>query len=304
MSGTDRIARVFPLVSCIMPTRDRRSFIPDALRGFLAQDYPNLELIIVDDGTDQVQDLLPPDDRITYVRMGNRETLGEKRNIACHFASGDFVVHFDDDDWYSSARVRLQVNTLIDQDADVCGSSLVYYRDVRRGRGYKFSLGNHWSFCGTTLAYRREAWERGPFLPLQVGEDTAFVIQFPFYRIIDLCDPTLFVCTIHGTNVASARIVGQPSCFDESLEEIEGIMVARPDKRSLRSARRAHYRSFNLRHDEIATESVRALIRRRWLAEAYASLSSRESCQAAEPAAPADSSAGVAPSQRHEAACA
>jgi len=38
-----------PLISCIMPTRDRRAFALQAVRYFLRQDYPQVELIIVDD---------------------------------------------------------------------------------------------------------------------------------------------------------------------------------------------------------------------------------------------------------------
>ena len=40
-----------PLVSCIMPTYNRREFVPLAIRYFLRQDYANKELIIIDDGT-------------------------------------------------------------------------------------------------------------------------------------------------------------------------------------------------------------------------------------------------------------
>ena len=57
-----------PLVSCIMPSANRRGFVPLAIRGFQAQEYPNKELIIVDDGEDAVRDLVPDDDRVRYIR--------------------------------------------------------------------------------------------------------------------------------------------------------------------------------------------------------------------------------------------
>src|SRR5207249_9398199 len=53
-----------PLVTCIMPTHNRRRFVPQAVRCFLRQDYPNLELLIVDDGSDQIADCVPESDRI------------------------------------------------------------------------------------------------------------------------------------------------------------------------------------------------------------------------------------------------
>lgn len=54
------------LVSCIMPTQNRRAFIMGALAGFWAQDYLRLELVVVDDGTDPVADLMPDDTRVRY----------------------------------------------------------------------------------------------------------------------------------------------------------------------------------------------------------------------------------------------
>jgi glycosyltransferase involved in cell wall biosynthesis len=38
-----------PIASCIIPTANRRRFVPQAIRYFLTQDYPNKELIVVDD---------------------------------------------------------------------------------------------------------------------------------------------------------------------------------------------------------------------------------------------------------------
>ena len=48
---TAAFAKVLPMVSCIMPTNNRRAFLPLALRNFSYQDYPNKELLIIDDGT-------------------------------------------------------------------------------------------------------------------------------------------------------------------------------------------------------------------------------------------------------------
>jgi glycosyltransferase involved in cell wall biosynthesis len=47
-----------------MPTRNRRRFVSQAIGYFLRQDYPNKELVVVDDGEDAVANLIPPDCRI------------------------------------------------------------------------------------------------------------------------------------------------------------------------------------------------------------------------------------------------
>ena len=82
-----------PLVSCIMPTGNRRSFVPQAIRCFLRQDYPNLELVVIDDGAQSSRDCVPESDRIRYLRLDQKMTLGAKRNFACEQARGEIIVH-------------------------------------------------------------------------------------------------------------------------------------------------------------------------------------------------------------------
>jgi len=60
----------FPLVSCIMPTYNRRQFVPQAIKYFLRQDYPHKELIILDDGTDKIRDLVLDFPEMQYFLRG------------------------------------------------------------------------------------------------------------------------------------------------------------------------------------------------------------------------------------------
>ena len=87
------------LVTCIVPTADRRRFVPQAVAQFLQQDYANRELIVLDDGAQSVEDLMPDDPRVRYVRDERKSPVGIKRNRLCELARGDVIVHWDDDDW-------------------------------------------------------------------------------------------------------------------------------------------------------------------------------------------------------------
>ena len=69
------------LVSCIMPTSNRRHLVAQAIAYFLRQDYPRKELIVVDDGDDCIADLVPSDARLRYIRLERRTPLGAKRNL-------------------------------------------------------------------------------------------------------------------------------------------------------------------------------------------------------------------------------
>ena len=111
-----------PLVSCVMPTANRRAFVPQAIRYFLRQDYAKKELLVLDDGSDPVADLVPNSDVIRYIRLPQRMSLGAKRNLACAEARGEVIAHWDDDDWYAAFRLQYQVKSLVSSTAEICGS--------------------------------------------------------------------------------------------------------------------------------------------------------------------------------------
>src|SRR4029453_2379791 len=101
-----------------MPTRDRRRFVPQALRYFERQDYEPRELIVVDDGADSIADLMPADARDSSVRPERPQSVGQKRNIACELSQGEYIVHWDDDEWIAPERVSRQVGVLRSGQAD------------------------------------------------------------------------------------------------------------------------------------------------------------------------------------------
>ena len=113
-----------PLVSCIMPTTSKREkFIPMALQYFLRQDYPEKELVIVDDGKPSIEHLIPDDISVRYIRLenGGGMRIGAKRNHACNAAKGDIIMHWDDDDWYASDWISRQESVMSANDVDICG---------------------------------------------------------------------------------------------------------------------------------------------------------------------------------------
>lgn len=204
-ASTQYASPVEPLVSCIMPTSNRRAFIPQALRCFLRQDYPNLELLIVDDGSDSIADCVPPDDaRIRYLRLPSKGTIGAKRNYACAQARGQFIAHWDDDDWYPRWRVREQLHAMQERGADLCGTSRLFYYEAETGRAWRYEYagsGKLW-VAGSTLIYSKSLWERNKFPDIQVGEDTRFVWSAVKKTICDLANHALCIATIHPDNTS------------------------------------------------------------------------------------------------------
>jgi len=129
----------FPLVSVCTPTFNRRPFIPMMIDCFRNQDYPldRMEWIIVDDGTDSIQDLIKIANipQIKYVRNEKRMNLGEKRNFMHTFAKGSIIVYMDDDDYYPPERVSHAVETLMKNPNILCAGSselYIYFKHIHK----------------------------------------------------------------------------------------------------------------------------------------------------------------------------
>jgi glycosyltransferase involved in cell wall biosynthesis len=171
---------------------------------FLAQDYVEKELLIVDDGKNPVDDIVPQIPSVRYIRLGKKRSLGAKRNFACAAARGDLILHWDDDDWYASWRVRYQVEQLTANKLDICGLDHVYFVNSATSRAWEYIYEPNpfpW-VCGATLCYPRSFWEHHPFPAQDVGEDTRFVFSARYARVGALANNRFFVARIHSNNTA------------------------------------------------------------------------------------------------------
>ena len=131
--------KFFPFVSICTPTFNRRPFIPTMIECFKNYNYPKdrMEWIIVDDGTDPVEDILMKANipQIKYIRSEKRMNLGEKRNYMHTFCKGTIIVYMDDDDYYPPDRVSHAVEVLTNnKDALCAGSSeiYIYFKHIKR----------------------------------------------------------------------------------------------------------------------------------------------------------------------------
>lgn len=190
----------------------------------MKEDYPKLELVIVDDGTESVAGVLPGDPRLRLIRLSEKQNVGAKRNVACAFARGEFIVHWDDDDWYPPDRVSRQVAALFTDRTEICGTSTLYYHDAATGRAwrYRYSSARPW-VAGNSLAYRKSWWVAHRFPEIQVGEDSRFVWAAPVAAIRDLADPGLCVSRIHNGNTSRKQTAG--SCWQPCpVEELKSLL--------------------------------------------------------------------------------
>ena len=106
-----------------MVTADRPQLMKRAIHCFNSQTYPHKELIVVDDGKMDLSPALKKQvsGEFQYIKLDSTKnfTLGELRNISLDKAEGDFLVQWDDDDWYHPQRLDLQAAKL-EEGYDAC----------------------------------------------------------------------------------------------------------------------------------------------------------------------------------------
>ena len=132
------VAANFPFVSVVTPTYNRRRFIPHLISCYKLQSYPKdrMEWIILDDGSDSVEDLFVnlPFPNVHYIRETEKKNIGAKRNRLNAEACGDIIVAMDDDDYYPPERVSAVVTAFKQKpNLSLAGSSEIYmyYSDIK-----------------------------------------------------------------------------------------------------------------------------------------------------------------------------
>lgn len=115
----------WPLVSVVVPVYNGEKYIEDCLRSILEQDYPALEVIVVDDGSSdgteaRVRGL--GDARVQFHRQANSGSA-VARNRGVELAQGEYIAFNDSDDLWAPHRLKQQVRYLGAQSEyqAVCG---------------------------------------------------------------------------------------------------------------------------------------------------------------------------------------
>ena len=154
----------YPIVSVCTPTFNRRPFIQMMFECFKNQDYPKsaIEWIIVDDGTDTIEDLikLSEIENIKYYRLSKKIPLGEKRNYMHTKCNGSIIVYMDDDDYYPPERISHAVEQLLKNKNALCAGSseiYIYFKNLEKKQD---------SFTGcSSPQYESKMIQCGPYGP-------------------------------------------------------------------------------------------------------------------------------------------
>lgn len=219
-----------PLVSCVIAVFNGEAYLHEAIDSLLAQDYPHVEIIVVDDGsTDRTADVIERyGDRLRVLSQPNRG-VSIARNRGVEMASGRLLCFLDADDLLDPSKIGTQVSAFMhDSQLEFCDCHTLYFwspeisaealeRDPRYSDPFwRKPLPAHIS----TWLFRRELWERvgGFSAARRYSEDTDW-----FSRARDLGMRRLTLPEVrthrrlHSGNVTTQRRAEQVADLADTL---------------------------------------------------------------------------------------
>jgi hypothetical protein len=187
--STPEYFKKYPFVSVCTPTFNRRPFIHAMIACFNAQDYPQdrMEWIIIDDGTDPIEDLVASHPRVKYFKYDTKMTLGKKRNLLHEKSRGEILVYMDDDDYYPPKRVSHAVEMLVSHPEALCAGSseiYIYFKHIKQMKRFGPYGPNH--ATAGTFAFKRKLIKNNRYNDdACLAEERAFLKDYtvPFVQL-------------------------------------------------------------------------------------------------------------------------
>jgi len=201
----------WPKVSVIIPVYNGAAHLAEALESVFAQDYPALEVIVVDDGSaDDSGAIARSFPAVRYQRQPNGG-VARARNAGVAAAIGSFLAFLDQDDRWLPGKLRAQVGRML---ADpTLGYTLVNQRyELDPGIALPNWLppalfADHPSYVPSALVVRADTFTRvGPFDPTyEVGGDSDWLFRAKDAGVpMAMLPETLLIQRIHAHNQSHA----------------------------------------------------------------------------------------------------
>ena len=242
---------MIPRVSVLVPIYNRAAYLPDAVQTLCAQTWPDLEVILADDGSDddtpeiiaaltegRIQ--LPEQERrqgtltIRSVRQ-THQGVSAARNLALSAASGSFIAFLDSDDLWMPEKAEKQVRYLLNHPA--CNIVFCGYENFIDTEAEEISQEQQQllsevipDYLASAMA-RREVFDRiGTFsVKLRRGEDTEWVMRAKLLgeNKGDLIPEVLYKRRIHDGNITLTRTEDdrffEMACIAEMIRNVNMI---------------------------------------------------------------------------------
>lgn len=213
MSKKDFVPQMpHPLVSVVIPTRNRPDLVQRAVQSALAQTYPHLEVLVVIDGPDEkTASLLASmaEQRVRVISL--KESVGgsEARNTGVREADGEWIAFLDDDDAWMPRKIELQLACATQS----CSSyPVIACRIIGRTPGRDYVWPARFPATNEPLSeylFNRKTWFRGEgqLQTSMIFTKKALMLEVPFTKGLPRHQDTDWYVRIGARTDASVEFV-------------------------------------------------------------------------------------------------
>ena len=230
-----------PLVSVIIPTYNRARLIEGSIRSVFAQDYPNIEVLVVDVGSvDDTEKVMAGirDERLRYLKQEKNRGAPAARNVGIREARGELLAFLDSDDAWEPTKLSRQVEVMVKGSEETAlvytGMRKVNERGETRGfkrpskRGYIYHdllVDNVVGSTSTALVRASAAKEVGGFdESLRSRQDMDLWLRLSKNHKVDFVDAPLVIYSVHNDRISSnydSKIQGCETVLAKYYQDIE-----------------------------------------------------------------------------------
>jgi len=269
----DRSPAFADLVSVVIPCYGQAHFLGDAIESVLAQTYPHLEIVVVDDGSrDNASSIASRYPGVRCVR-GENAGMAEARNVGIRGTNGDFLVFLDSDDRLLPEAIESGLRALASQPE--CAAAIGAYRRtshdgqplatheqpvVERDQ-YARLMRDNWAGFPARAVYRRALFEHVRTFDPELDAAADFGFNLAVMRE--------FPVASHATLVAEHREHGRNSSGDAGrmlTQTLAAMRQQRPHLKGdaeLRRAYREGRRHWKRYYGDLLAAQARESLRRR-----------------------------------------
>ncbi len=223
-----------PLISVVIPSKNRPHFLKVAVESVLQQTYQTVEVIVIDDGsTPAIQ--LADDSRITVIRFEKSRGSAAARNYGLQIAKGEYVAFLDDDDYYYPHKLAMQLAHLLAHPEVDLVFSKVDYIDKQGNKLCHAQIYKDWYynfFYFNTIHTNASLFKKSILTKVKFNERLRKYTDMQFYLLASLR------CTIHYLDTS------QPV----AVWNIDG----RPDQLTAHGSQKRNYDNFKLICEDFA----------------------------------------------------
>lgn len=182
------------LITIIIPVYNAESWLPECISSVLSQTISDLEVILIDDGSndkscEMCDSFMQKDERVRVFHTENKG-VSSARNLGLQQARGDYIQFLDSDDWLEPDACEKLTKAIERADLVLCGLNIWQADKIIRSPHLPLqtfmlrdNIENYFLLRRINLGpcnklYKKELITKGFVEDISLGEDTLFVMDY------------------------------------------------------------------------------------------------------------------------------